>query len=70
MIKISTESTIFNISQRLADQASMILIKSWFPDFEILEIGKHMSWKESLTENETQNTENQNTQTPKPQNQC
>ena len=40
MIEIWTESAWFNISQRLADQARMILNKCWFSDLEILEVCK------------------------------
>ena len=38
MIEIQAESARFNTSQKLANQARMILKKGWFPDFKILEI--------------------------------
>ena len=39
MIEVRTKSARFNTSQRLSDQARMILKKGWFSDPEILEIG-------------------------------
>ena len=38
MTEICAESIRFNTSQRLADQARMLLKKGWFSNLEILEI--------------------------------
>ena len=47
MIEIWAESIRYNtISQRLVDQARMILKKGWLSDFEILEMYTHLSCEE------------------------
>ena len=64
MIKIYAGSTRSNTtSQILADQARMILKKSWFSDLEILEICKRVSSEKYEQDStrciETLNTEKQ-----------
>ena len=48
MIEIWAESARFNItSQKLADQARIILKKGWFSDLEILEIYEQVNREEN-----------------------
>ena len=67
MIKIWTESFKSDTSQRIADQATMILKKGWFSDIEILEICGEVSREGYPQENPKQawrNIENQNIKEP------
>ena len=54
--------SFYTASQRLADQAKMILKKGWFSDLEILEI--YQLNREEYQENPTNRTETLNTEKP------
>ena len=64
MVEIWTESAKYNTSQRLTDQARLILKKSWLSDLDTLEIcGQVNCWEHIqrglLWRMETQNIKNQ-----------
>ena len=60
MKEIGSESTKFNTSQRLAEQAKLILKKCWFSDLEILEICEQVSREENDQEKPPTRIESQN----------
>ena len=66
MIEIWANSVRFSTSQRLADQARMIIRKGWFSNLEILEIYRQTNSEDSLTRSETLNTETKKKQNKLP----